>query len=411
MDYYIVYYKIENVYYYYDGKEFNSTKELYKLKLVQYEIHQSYDKTNDGLFSYHNNMKIWTEEIYESTEFYYLGKYNDITASLHFFMKYNSKKNIHDFDRITFDESSWIEGCYNGGIQSCIPGDTQKTYSYDGRRFYQSLLSNDEFKISSKVGQEFTITKIPDIKNLKHGYYRVNITSNNPKSKMIFAFNAKNNVYYYYDILFALSHIELNFIIRLIIDDKPNCYLYENINIIKSNTVFQKWSNKINKLKELYSSNLLLKNLGSKLWGKLSQFNEFIVTGDELEKNLEKYNDCNIIRTKKFNEYGTKEYREIHYLQHANQPYKFSIRIKASLTSYGRYYIGNVASTNIDNLIRIHTDSMSFIRPFKIDKKMFKREEKTSNLIRFYSCNHYTSVCYNCFQEFESSLFINHRCW
>ena len=117
MDYYIVYYKIENVYYYYDGKEFNSTKELYKLKLVQYEIHQSYDKTNDGLFSYHNNMKIWTEEIYESTEFYYLGKYNDIVASLHFFMKYNSKKNIHDFDRIMYDESTWIENCYNGGIE------------------------------------------------------------------------------------------------------------------------------------------------------------------------------------------------------------------------------------------------------------------------------------------------------
>jgi len=408
---YIVYYKIENLYYYYDGEEYNNTERLYEIQTNQYEMHLSYDKSKDGLLEYYRNILIWSEQISKETNFDYISKYNHMIASLHFFLMY-SKKLIENHDTIMYDESSWIENCYNGGIQSCIPGDDhKKTYSYDGRGYYQSLLSNDEFKISSKVGQEFTITEIPDIKNLKHGYYRVNITSNNPKAKMIFAFNAKNNVYYYYDILFALSHIELNFIIRLIIDDKPNCYLYENINIIKSNTVFQKWSNKINKLKELYSSNLLLKNLGSKLWGKLSQFNEFIVTGDELEKNLEKYNDCNIIRTKKFNEYGTKEYREIHYLQHANQPYKFSIRIKASLTSYGRYYIGNVASTNIDNLIRIHTDSMSFIRPFKIDKKMFKREEKTSNLIRFYSCNHYTSVCYNCFQEFESSLFINHRCW
>ena len=201
----------------------------------------------------------------------------------------------------------------------------------------------------------------------------------------------------------------LDFNIELIQDNKPNAYLYDSL--VKSSDIFSKWNNIINELKKEFPNNKLLKNLGSKCWGKLIEFNQYVVEDEELQKNFDKYKDCNIIRTKKIGEYVTDEYREIHYLQDENKPYKHDIRLKAQLTSYARSLVCNFATQDIDSLLRVHTDSMSFTQPFPIDKKIFKREEKTSGLIQIYNKTTLKHECWKCHTQFKYKEFTSHKCW
>lgn len=412
MSEYIVYYKLDGTYYYYDGEEYKTTQMIHLIK-VRFELHPSYEMSNDGLKQYYDNMKIWNEQIkskFTKCKFDYLSKFQDMIASEHFCMMF-CKKHIEQHDQITFAEQQWIESCFNTGLQTYRPSDKAvKTYSYDGKGFYQQMLSSDDFMIPYKEGYETILSELPKRKDLMFGFYRVKITSDNPNAKLIFAFNQKHT-YYYYDLYFAMRYKTfLGFNIELIHDDKPNAYLYDSV--VKGSSIFGKWNKMINDLKTEFPDNKLLKNLGSKVWGKLVEFYDFMVDGDELERNFDKYKDCEIIRSKKIGEYGTDEYRELYYLQNPEKPYKHNIRIKAQLTSYARFYIGNVAIQDIDNLLRIHTDSMSFSQPWKeLDKKLFKREEKSSGLIYFKTCNNYLHECWHCHKQFKYKEFTSHKCW
>ncbi len=408
---YIVYYKLFDVYYYYDGKKCKTTEMLHELKANQYKLHHSYPETESGLKQYYKDMNVWNEEIksgFDKCKFDYLSKYNDMIASEHFCLMF-IKKHLNQFDEINFSESGWIEKCYNAGIQSCKPNDNpMKVYSYDGKGFYQYILSNDDFYIPTCKGYETILDELPEIEDLKHGIYRVKITSKNPDATMVFAFNSKNH-YYYYDLVFAMKHRKL-FKIRLIDDGKPNAYLYDNI--IKSSSIFGEWNKKINLLKKDFPDNKLLKNLGSKVWGKLVEHNQFIVTQTEMDKNYEKYENYNIIRTKVVGEHGTDEYRKIHYLQDENKPYCYNLRLKAQITSFARNLVGSHAIDNLDDIVRIHTDSISFKKPWKeLNKTIFKKEEKSSGLIQFYGCNNYFHQCWNCSTQFKYHDFVKHKCW
>jgi len=413
MSEYIVFYKNQGVYYYYNGEEYKTTKTIHQVKMNQFELHHSYDESNEGLKTYYENMKVWSEQIkskFTKCKFDYLSKYNDMIASVHFCMMY-IKKYIQTHDEITFTEQNWIEKCYNTGLQSCKPQDKAiKLYSYDGKGFYQYVLSSEDFLIPDKEGYETTLNELPKRKELKHGFYHVKITSENPNANMVFAFSPEHT-YYYYDLYFAMKHKKaLDFKIELFQDNEPNAYLYDSL--IKSSDIFCKWNTTINELKKEFPENKLLKNLGSKVWGKLVEFNHYIVEGSELDKNFDKYKDCNIIRTKIYGAYEEADYREVHYVQDEAKPYKYNIRLKAQLTSYGRSLVSNYAIENIDNLVRIHTDSMSFTQPWKeLDKKIFKKEEKTSGLVQFKKCNDCWHECWKCHTQFKWEQYQNHKCW
>ena len=409
---YIVFYKLDKKYYCYDGSKCIVTDKIHTIKANQFEMHHSYDKTEQSLKSYYDNMKIWSEQIqskFNKCKFDYLSKHNDMIATEHFCKMY-IKKFLDSFDTITFTEQKWIEKCNNSGLQVYKPTNgAVKVYSYDGKGFYQFVLSLEEFLIPDKEGYETTLDKLPKKKDLKHGYYHIKITSDNPDAKMVFSFNS-DNVYYYYDLYFALQHKEtLSFNFELVQDNEPNAYLYNSV--VKSSDIFSKWSKTINELKKEYPDNKLLKNLGSKVWGKLCEFNEFIVEDEELQKNLEKYNDCEIIRTKKYGEFGTPDYREIHYLQDPEKPYKNSIRIKSQITSFTRQYICNIAIKDIDNLVRVHTDCISFNKAVKMpDRNIMKKEDKSSGLIQIYSCNKLRHECWRCKEQFQYADYLNHKC-
>ena len=52
--------------------------------------------------------------------------------------------------------------------------------------------------------------------------------------------------------------------------------------------------------------------------------------------------------------------REYYELQNNKHPYRSSIRLKPFLTSYGRYLMSDVIIENIDAVVRVQTDSVSF---------------------------------------------------
>jgi predicted AlkP superfamily pyrophosphatase or phosphodiesterase len=94
-----------------------------------------------------------------------------------------------------------------------------------------------KFIIPNKKGTEQYLKEIPD--NILLGFYRVKITSDHKHATKLFAFSSDdvyNNI--------SLDHaIELqddyNFKIDLIIDDKPNAYIYPPG--IRSSSVFGVW--------------------------------------------------------------------------------------------------------------------------------------------------------------------------
>lgn len=412
MKYFVYYEKPKNHYRYYDGNKFRSTTSRNEIKCGFFEIHQSYECKDEDLKRYYDSVPVWNEQIkskFTKCKFDYLDKLNDMIAVEHFCLLF-CKKSMLTHDSITFTEQQWTEKCNNVGIQSCRPTEKAiKVYSYDGRGFYQYALANEDFFIPHKHGYETTLEKLPKRKDLKHGFYNVKITSDNPNAKMVFSFNTQH-VYYYYDLYFAMKHKKiLDLHIELLQNaNQPNAYVYDSV--IPSSTVFAKWNQTINGLKKEHPDNKLLKNLGSKCWGVMSKRCQITVNDEELTKNFEEYKNHEVIRTTKIGEWNTPEYIEYHVLQDPEKPYKHNIRLKAQITSFCRTLIGSYAIKDINNLVRIHTDCMTFKRPFPIIKKIFKREEKSSGMIHFYNCNTYKHECWKCHKEYKYKDLKSHCC-
>jgi hypothetical protein len=56
--------------------------------------------------------------------------------------------------------------------------------------------------------------------------------------------------------------------------------------------------------------------------------------------------------------------------------YEYQFRIKAFLTDFGRVKIAKIALANIDNVVRIQTDSITFDQPIKLTINNFAIDAK-----------------------------------
>jgi hypothetical protein len=56
--------------------------------------------------------------------------------------------------------------------------------------------------------------------------------------------------------------------------------------------------------------------------------------------------------------------------------YEFQFRLKAFLTDFGRVKIAKIALGNIDNVVRIQTDSITFDTPIKLTINNFEIDTK-----------------------------------
>ena len=286
---------------------------------------------------------------------------------------------------INMVERKWIEKCNNAGLTFIKEG-IYNSFGYDYKSNYASCMASEDFIIPTKQGEEVILLKLPKKENIKVGYYHVKITSEHKDIKKVFGFS-KFNVYTSYSLIFALEHKkDFNIKFEMIQDDEPNAYIYKDSECVSGHYIFSNWFNILSQLRTKYNTNILLKMLGSMLWGLLSQTNTIEVEENELLNNSNKYKDFDI-HDKKYYQDGNVKYE----LLNTKKPYRYQIRIKAFLTAYCRNKIASQAikSNDLDNIIRIHTDNITF-KDNKHDELItydFLPETKTTGLLKWTKIN------------------------
>ena len=197
--------------------------------------------------------------------------------------------------------------------------------------------------------------------------YYVEIKSNNPNAKKIFGFS-KDGVYTHYSIDFAYKHrVKFGFKFGFWTeDDGNNSFVYEDededlINCKPGNYFFGNWMRTLTSIRKLYPKNKLLKHLLSSLWGSLCRkktimktYNEIIEEG--LDVNSDHTGDYEIL------DHFYKDNGDDYYkLRNNLQPYHYGLaRLKPFLVARGRNKIASLAMKNIEDVIRLHTDNVTF---------------------------------------------------
>ena len=370
----------------YDNDQFETLEYLPDTKdCHHYEVFKGYDATDDGLTKYKLDMIRWNEELKNNDilpidYFKYFTHYSAVLMTF----KRLCKGKYEDHDAIDAIESKWIEATHNGGLTYCNSG-IYESFGYDFSAFYPTLMGQYKFILPHKKGTEQYLKEIPS--KILLGFYRVKITSDHKHATKLFAFSPDdvyNNI--------SLSHAidlqdDYNFEIDLIIDDKPNAYIYPTG--IRSSSVFGVWVDKLSKIKIKHPKNKLIKHLLSSLWGTLSQSNNIIKTWDEIEKESLKIGMGSGYDYKILDYHAEKDYYK---LQCMAEPYRHNIRLKSFLTAYGRVKISEVAQTNIDGCIRIHTDGIVFNKKMTEKFVGLIKEDKTSGNINWKGVNCYTCL-------------------
>ena len=320
---------------------------------------------------------------YPNGDIFYRRGDNVVTA----FFRLITRKDKYDyFDKITYQEYQYFESCFNGSLTYTKTG-IFDCYGYDYSKYYPSILGNIEskFKIPFKEGIEKTIVKLP--KYLQYGFYKVKITSNNLIFDKLFKFNS-SNIYCHYDVQFAREFDNVD--IKLFLDE-PNAFVYKGEDLIESNKIFNLWFETIKKLKNELPKNTLVKLLASSLWGYLSKSNIEIKTDDQFFNDDFAPDDYIII-----DQIFKKNCSYFKLINKNNKFYSTDFRLKPFITSFARCKTARTIIDNnlIDDLIRIHTDSVCLSKPFDFSKYSDEliAEAKTTGKFEFININNYVRI-------------------
>ena len=387
---YIIYFKTidDNHRCIFDDDHFETLDYLPDQKEIHhFEMFKGYDANDDGLVKFKSDMIRWNEELKNndilSIDYF---KYYTHYSAVELTFKRLCKGKYEDHEPIDATESKWIENTHNGGLTYCQVG-IHDSFGFDFSSFYPSLMGQYKFILPNKKGSEMFLMVIPKVISL--GFYRVKITSEHEHATKLFAFSPEhtyNNI--------SLSHAmdlqhNFGFNIELIIDEKPNAYIYPKG--IRASSVWGVWVDKLSKIKTKHPKNKLIKHLMSSLWGSLSRGNNIIKTWDEIESEGLKVSIGNGGDYKIVN-YTLTENKEYYKLQSMVQPYKHNFRLKSFLTAFGRVKIADVALENIDAVIRIHTDGIVFNKNMKLNFPGLIREDKSSGRVEWKGVNNYTII-------------------
>ena len=355
-------------------------------------VFKGYEPNEEGLRQYKKDFTKWSNELREFDIIYplYGGHYDAVHRV---FIKYTNKRHLKHRVKISPLENWWWSQCNNGFLSYCDKG-IHDSYGYDFSAYYPSLLADENFKFPIKDGYETTLTKLPKKKKLQVGIYNVKIQCDNKKFQKAFRFNT-NNMYSNYSLYFAMKHKKKYDIKIEMVDngDKPNCYLYDDKYIVDGAQLFGEWYKNLTSIKKTYPKNKLLKHLLSSLWGHLSSYNHVYKTQDEIDEQGLKVSGFS-------SQDADYEILEMHIndtnikykLIDNKDPYKYKIRLKPFLTSFGRVLVGSVALKNIKHVIRIHTDNITYNKPIDHKLELFLPEDKTTGKIEWININNYKKV-------------------
>jgi hypothetical protein len=247
-------------------------------------------------------------------------------------------------------------------------------------------MSEYHFIMPHKQGAEHFLDKLPS--DIQLGFYRVKITSDHKHATKLFSF-CKTHTYTSISLKHAIElQEEFNFKIDLIVDGKPNAYIYPPG--IRASKVFGVWCDRLFKIKMKFPKNKLIKHLLSSLHGSLSRSNNLIKTSEQIEQERLKVSTDNN-SDYKIVDYIYNDDKEVYKLQSMIEPYRYNFRLKSFLTAYGRVKIAEVALTNIENVIRIQTDGIVFNKQVKLNFPLLIKDDKTTGLIKWVHVNQYSN--------------------
>ena len=363
---------------------------------------KGYDATDDGLKKFKADFIMWCDELLNN-DFLSIDytKYYTHYSAVELTFKRLCKGKYEYMPPIEAIESSWIERTHNGGLTYCDAGE-RESFGYDFSSFYPNIMSDYNFIIPKSKGVEQFIKTIPT--ELELGFYRVKITSDDKRVLKVFAFS-KYNVYNNISLRHALDlQDEFNLKIDLIIDDKPNAYIYPKG--VRGSSIFGTWCFTLYQIKTKYPKNKLIKHLLSSLWGSLSRKNKLFRTYQQIQdENLKVSMDVEEGSDYKIINYTLTDTKEYYELQSLVNPYKHNLRLKSFITAHGRCNIASVAMQNLPGVIRIQTDGIVFNKPIILDHKAIMQlpykeqflkylvpDAKTTGFIKWENVNRYSDL-------------------
>jgi hypothetical protein len=269
--------------------------------------------------------------------------------------------------------------------------------TFDCKSCYANILNSDTL-VPIKAGKYITLEALPRIRDLQVGIYKIIITGTHRDARKCFSF-AKDHHYTNISLAFAMKHRkQLEFEFEWL-EEENNAYVYEHC--VPLNSMCGDWFKVVSKLKQVYKENPLAKLLVSGTWGalcaKLSRpYTLEQIKEKKLDVGLTDDHDYIIDKTI-YNNDGTETYKLIK----CDNAYKFNIgRWKPFITSQARYNLGMIAFEHREHVIRIQTDSLSFVKDTvqltdhheHFNKLKYGLEAKTTGLIQWYNLNKYHNL-------------------
>ena len=194
---------------------------------------------------------------------------------------------------------------------------------------------------------------------------------------------SRHNGYLHESLAFAMEHAKTYDVkIELIVNDKPNAYLYRSKDLVELKTLTDRWFTEGTTLRKEFPKNRLLKHLLSSAWGHLNASNTIIVNTEELMKldvGVSDKHDYMILEKHEFEEYTKKE--SYYVILDMKKPYKHNIRLKPWITAIARNMTAEIVLKDVKNVLRVHTDGIIFKNEMKFDDPNLVLEDKTTGEI------------------------------
>lgn len=332
-----------------------------------FELMSGFEANDEGLKAFRQSLTIWSAQIeaeISTTRYSYTGYWKQLTAIIELYKKL--QKPVKQ-EPMSITEMNWMERCHNGGLVYTTKQEVKNAEAYDFKCFYaENLGGNTSLRLPTGAGREEMLKELPE--KLKAGYYRVKITSEDADVCKVFAY-CTEQVYTHISIKHA-RELQKRFDIKieLIVDDKPNAYLYEKTT--RSTKLFGKWFSALIGLKAKYPDNKLVKLILSATYGFISRHTTLYVDYDDDEKlaEIEARNDVVF--------YDLNLYKQKEQLVYKTTETAFNYRLVPFLTSYSRAKMGRTIIDHIDKVVRVWNDGVIFSEPTKMEVDTLVREEK-----------------------------------
>lgn len=330
--------------------------------------------THENLLQYKKDMIAYNDEIMQT--FFSIGEkkfrvnmfnFYNFTHMAHDLLIMNVDTNLSKlFKKVTFSEFALFQNCLTCGLMTInkdIIGVRTKLYSYDFKKFYYNIMQ--KLRIPYNVGK-FKV--INEITGSMCGIFRVRINFTNPLFLNVFKLNPYNH--YTHNTIKVLTKFKEKYGITLTllpVDDDYDYNYVEYTETVEMKKLFKDYFKVFNELQsKCRRSNKLLKNIISKGWGVLSEFNrEYLESETDLDDlDWEHLNHIDAKNKYDYYRYNTKD-ESIAVIPSA-KPFKTKYaRIKVFLTEFCRNYMFEfISSRNLEPYVaRIFTDGFYLTKP------------------------------------------------